>query len=142
MEKFYKQYYPDEYIKNIKWDTSQISPGTIFMYNLNEKFKEVISKNCFGNINVVFNGSDIPGEAEHKFLNLIDKINIDDNENYCVYSADGDQIIILLQYTNRNMYILRSLNSLSSIEDKYPDAQEYVLLDINYISKNLSQMVF
>lgn len=138
-DKFYNKYYPNEYIKSIKWDKSQISPGTIFMYNLNEKFKKEIKKNVFGNINVVFNGADIAGEGEHKFLPLLNQIEINKDENYCVYSKDADQIIILLPYTNRNMYILKPLSDASSIENNYPDEQEYFLLDINYVAKKFEK---
>jgi len=128
----YKKYYPNEFNEDSKWDTRQISPGTIFMYNLNKKLKREINNNAFGNIKVIFNGSDIPGEGEHKFIPYLSKIKVDKNENYCVYSTDADQIIILLPYTTRNIYVLKPISELRTIEHNY---DEYYLMDVNYIAK-------
>ena len=133
-QKFLKKEYPNEYVEGTHFDTNQFTPGTNFMYKLNKRFKKDIESKKFGNIEVVFNGSDIPGEAEHKFLPFIKKIDVKKDDRYCVYSKDADQIVLLLKYTDRKMYILQPLKD-KAIEENYPDSQEFFYLDVNKVAE-------
>jgi len=65
----------------IKYDTNRVTPGTYLMTQLNKEFTKIIEKKKFGEISVVYDGSNIPGEAEQKYLNLIESIKTNPKEN-------------------------------------------------------------
>lgn len=127
-----KKYFPETYLENASWDKTKITPGTEFMYNLCTEFKRQIDKKAFKKLDVVFSGADIPGEAEHKYLSFIKRIDPKKDDVYCVYSNDADQIVLLLQFPNKKFYILHDITA--DLEDKYPDDQRFVYLDIQKFS--------
>lgn len=58
------------------FNSDKISAGTEFMQNLSKAFKEFIEdkiKNDFlwGDLKVVFTGSEVPGEGEHKVIFIL-----------------------------------------------------------------------
>mmetsp|Transcript_26296 Transcript_26296/g.22153 ORF Transcript_26296/g.22153 Transcript_26296/m.22153 type:complete len:151 (+) Transcript_26296:193-645(+) len=58
------------------FDSNCITPGTEFMTRLNKELTEYISKKVavdlrWTSIKVVFSGSDVPGEGEHKIFDYI-----------------------------------------------------------------------
>jgi 5'-3' exonuclease len=132
MKEMEKKYFPETYLENASWDKTKITPGTEFMYNLCTEFKRQIDKKAFKKLDVVFSGADIPGEAEHKYLSFIKRIDPKKDDVYCVYSNDADQIVLLLQFPNKKFYILHDITA--DLEDKYPDDQRFVYLDIQKFS--------
>lgn len=132
MKELEKKYFPETYLENANWDKTKITPGTEFMYNLCTEFKKQIEKKAFKKLDVVFSGADIPGEAEHKYLSFIKRIEPKKEDVYCVYSNDADQIVLLLQFPEKNFYILHDITA--DIEDSYPDEQRFVYLDVQKFS--------
>jgi 5'-3' exoribonuclease 1 len=58
---------------------NSITPGTEFMYELNECLKYFVLKKIeedvgFKDLKVIVSGSDVPGEGEHKILEFIKQI--------------------------------------------------------------------
>jgi 5'-3' exonuclease len=86
------------------WNTNAITPGTSFMNNLNAflKTKE----------NILYNGSDMNGEGEHKIfemLSLNQDILMDDN--ILIHGLDADLIILsLMSECKGNIYLMREGN--------------------------------
>jgi 5'-3' exonuclease len=132
---FEKEYFPETYLENNSWDTNQVIPGTVFMTNLCKEFTKVINKGVFKKIDVIFSGVNVPGEAEHKFLPFIEKIKPNKDDVYCVYSNDADQIILLLRFPDKKFYILHNITE--TIENKYPDEQKYIYLDVDKFSSEI-----
>ena len=81
------------------WDTRKISPGTNFMLKLNNKIEEKCKNGYFlpnNNVKIIFSSSNVPGEAEHKFLNIIRNTQFTNADNICIFSKDGDLIPLSL----------------------------------------------
>jgi 5'-3' exonuclease len=83
----------------------------------------------FGKIAVVFDGSNIPGEAEHKYLKFIEDIEASPDDKFVIISGDGDAILLSLRFPNKSVYIMQSVPN-SALEDLYPAEQQYAYLDI------------
>ena len=129
-----KKYLPGTY--QPEWDSNLISPGTNFMKSLCDEFEKEIKKGLFKKINVIFSGSSVPGEAEHKFLPFISRLDDKPNVKYCIYSQDADQIILAFRFSKKHIYIMRPVHQ-SGIENKYPDNQEDIYLDIKKVTGSL-----
>jgi 5'-3' exonuclease len=87
-----------EYIKSekeLKWSTSNITPGTKFMDMLSKKISYHFSntETKYKVNNVIVSGSDEIGEGEHKIFKYIrDHPNIE--ENMMLYGLDSDLIML------------------------------------------------
>ena len=108
-----RNYYINNKIQNnntLKWDTSAITPGTNFMFNLTSKIQYAFkfTEHKYKVKSVIVSGTDEPGEGEHK---LFDYLRNNDclNENIALYGLDSDLIMLSifhLQYC-KNIYIFR-----------------------------------
>lgn len=56
--------------RNDSYKSNQFTAGTDFMNKLNEQIKFFIAKKNY-QAKVIFSGSDVPGEGEHKILDYI-----------------------------------------------------------------------
>lgn len=92
-------------LSNDTWDTTNITPGTSFMSELNKK----LHAHYDNNKNIVLTTSDEKGEGEHKIFEYIrthpytwDKTNI-------IYGLDADLIMLALNHLhiNTSIYLLR-----------------------------------
>ncbi|SBT76951.1 exonuclease, putative [Plasmodium ovale] len=91
-----------------------ITTGTDFMYkinlSLNKWFKILVKKRVFP-FDVIFSGSDVPGEGEHKILKFIrENCNRDGafkQYNHCIYGLDADLIMLSLVTHLNSIFILR-----------------------------------
>lgn len=124
-------------IEGTTYDTNRITPGTRLMDLLNREFEVAIRGGKFGKIAVVYDGSDIPGEAEHKYLKLIEEISPQEKDNFVIFSGDGDAILLSLRYPERNMYIMQGVAN-TALEDLYPPEQQFAFLD----SKKLGNAIY
>ena len=94
-------------LDNIKllWDTNAISPGTVFMNNLNNHLKNKIRYNVL-DVEFILSGSDEYGEGEHK---IFDKLLLEDTNNdkkIMINGLDADLIILSL-LSNKNIVLMR-----------------------------------
>ena len=80
------------------------------MKSLCDEFEKEIKKGLFKKINVIFSGSSVPGEAEHKFLPFISRLDDKPNVKYCIYSQDADQIILAFRFSKKHIYIMRPVH--------------------------------
>jgi len=125
----YKSQYLDNIISKInkdnaaKWNTTSITPGTQFM----KKLDSTLAEKFFGQKNVMFTGSDVPGEGEHKLFEHLRATKIGENENVIVYGLDADLIMLGLNHLtySNNIYLYREtptyIKSLSETLDKDND---------------------
>jgi len=93
------------YSNSISNDSNCITPGTKFMSDLSFSFKEWIGNKIKTDpewqqgCDVIFSGSEVPGEGEHKIMNFIRKMKKYDiykgNElKHCLYGLDADLIML------------------------------------------------
>lgn len=79
------------------WNTNKITPGTKFM----ETLQHTLDGTDFG-CAVEINGSDNPGEGEHKMTKVISEL----VGTVCVYGLDADLIMLSLLNSNRDNIVL------------------------------------
>ena len=139
------------------WNTSAITPGTLFMKKLNTRMNDYcqMKARVIGNTVIyIYSGSDSPGEGEHKIFEYIradEKYHRDTTT--LIYGLDADLIMLCLNHLHisQNIYLYRdtpefiqSLDStLSSTEQYYLDIPEFAcsLEAIMHEAKHTSEAV-
>ena len=131
------------FTKTILWDTCAITPGTIFMNNLNNAIK----KHFANNKNIILSLTDIPGEGEHKIFEYIrDNFDLNDsnNINNIVYGMDADLIMLSLNHLkySKQIYLYRETPHFIKSLDNSLDPNQTYLINIlelgNQIYKELT----
>jgi 5'-3' exonuclease len=128
------------------WNTAAITPGTIFMSELNTMIQEHFSAEHFIKLpNILVSGSNQAGEGEHKLFDYIRKFPEKHiNESTVIYGLDADLIMLSINHLPicPKIYLFREtphfIQSLNS--ELEPDANYF--LDIpeltNAIIKHLN----
>jgi len=155
-ERRYKSEFFKVNLDSFLWDSNNITPGTNFMNKLSKKlllFKEILKNEL--NINCIISDSNEQGEGEHKIMNIISKLNDDnncdnnncDNTKICIYGLDADLIMLSLMNINYDKIILirdNSFNNNLSEDKKIVDylninnLYKYICNDILSHIKNMS----
>ncbi|SOV23147.1 exonuclease, putative [Plasmodium sp. DRC-Itaito] len=98
-----------------------ITTGTDFMYKINlslNKWFKILKKKKVFEFDVIFSGSDVAGEGEHKILKYIRENCKRDsnfkNYNHCIYGLDADLIMLSLVTHLNNIFILRDKFKISN----------------------------
>jgi len=130
IDRILKEKDPSLVIEGQNYDTNRITPGTYMMNLLNKEFEKAIADKKFKNVAVVFDGSNIPGEAEHKYNTIIDELLDDPKENHVIFSADGDVIFLSLKYPKKNIYIMQGVANSHALSKFYKKTQEFAYLDV------------
>jgi 5'-3' exonuclease len=148
----YKSWFQNEVMKQIKnshprWDTTCITPGTIFMTKLNQFVKHFFIHNKkFGVKEIIVSGSDQPGEGEHKIYKYIR-----DNSEYhkevitVIYGLDADLIMLTLNHLHisKNLYLFRETPHFIKTIDKTLNPNELYVIDIPKMEEEiLNNFVF
>jgi 5'-3' exonuclease len=97
-----------------KWNTSAITPGTLFMTKLTKSIIYWINSTNFLAKKVIFSSSYTPCEGEHKILQHLK--NNDDNTVNVIYGLDADLIFLSIASKKNNIYLLRET---TEIENKF-----------------------
>lgn len=140
--------------KNV-FDSNCITPGTDFMKELSHHFKKWLEakvksdKEWQQGCDIIFSGSEVPGEGEHKIMNFIRKMQRYENYKernlkHCLYGLDADLIMLGLVSHEKNFTLLReklawkgnqkSTNQLGSLESlNDPASDEFHLLEISLL---------
>lgn len=124
--------------KSNVWDKTAITPGTIFMKELNTRVREHFSHN----LNVIVSGSDEVGEGEHKIFKYIRE---HPEEHICetntfIYGLDSDLIMLSINHLHLcpNIFLFRETpHFIQSINDELEPNENYIL-DIKELSNNIS----
>jgi 5'-3' exonuclease len=121
------------------WNTTAITPGTLFMQKLNEKIKQVYNNpNQFSFKNIILSTSDNYGEGEHKLFDYIRKFpeqHID--KNTIIYGLDADLIMLSINHLpiTNSIYLFRETPQfIKSINADLEPNESYVL-DIPELAK-------
>jgi len=126
-------------VDNVEWDKSaNISPGTIFMEKLSKRLIGVMKEKGFSTHNikmeVLLSNSNVPGEGEHKFLNIIRlmrKKKSTENLKVYLYGSDADLIILGISTHKSNLFIIRELASESGDLKKMYENYEFIQVNID-----------
>jgi len=135
----YKSWFQNEIMKKIKnssskWDTTRITPGTVFMKNLNKFIKNYFSNNeNFGVKQIIVSGSDEPGEGEHKIYGYIrDNSDYHKNSTTVIYGLDADLIMLTLNHLHisKKLYLFRETPHFIKTIDNSLNPNELYVIDI------------
>jgi len=117
----FKAIYDKKYMENLskkhnisyqkEWNTSAITPGTIFMDNLTKHILSWIKTNKFDQ-NIIFSSSYTPGEGEHKILQYIRNSNININDNIVIYGLDADLLFLSMSLSRANIFLMRETSEM------------------------------
>ena len=113
----------------VEWNTSAITPGTIFMDNLTKYIISWIKSTKFS-CNVIFSSSYTTGEGEHKILQHIRTSNISTKDNILIYGLDADLLFLSLSLNRPNIYLMRETSEMELNHKKKQDIQD----DFSYLS--------
>ena len=105
------------------FSNSEIIPGTEFM---NELVEELENKLKGEKYKLIVDSQDNVGEGEHKIMHHISKLPND--ENILIYSNDGDMLILPQRYSEKKIFILRTVDA--PLRERFP-YNDYVYVDIN-----------
>lgn len=111
------------------FSNSEIIPGTEFM---NELVDELQKRLISDKYKLIVDSQDNVGEGEHKIMHYISKL--PNNENILIYSNDGDMLILPQRYSEKKIFILRTVENI--LKDRFP-YNEYVYVDINDYQESL-----
>ena len=133
------------YSKNT-FDKNEISPCTNFMINLEKYLDNFIQQkkkenaDIWKDINIIFSGTNVPGEGEYKIMEIIreEKMNNDENIIYhCIFSGDADFILLSLLSHETNIVLLKkgisnksSYNFESTKENNFLNFNELLYISV------------
>lgn len=120
--------------ESIDWDTSAITPGTIFMKKLERELNKTYNK--VNNVIIAFSD---PGEGEHKIFDYIRKNSILSG-NSIIYGLDSDLIMLSLQNNNHceHLYLYREMPEFIESIDKSLIPNDIYMIDIEMFKKKLA----
>uniref|UniRef100_A0A6C0EW55 Xrn1 N-terminal domain-containing protein n=1 Tax=viral metagenome TaxID=1070528 RepID=A0A6C0EW55_9ZZZZ len=142
----YKSLYQNKISKSIfkdtkpdPWNTTAITPGTIFMNKLNDKIRCVFNNTSKYNVqNIILSLSDKYGEGEHKIFEFIRKFpEQHKSKNTIIYGLDADLIMLSINHLpiSNNIYLFRETpHFIKSISSEL-DPNESYIIDIPELAK-------
>ena len=123
------------------WNTSAITPGTLFMDKLAEKIKKRFNNaKEFGLEEFIISCADEVGEGEHKIFSYIrDNAEYHRDSNTVIYGLDADLIMLTLSHLSisKNLYLFRETPEFIKSVDNTLNPNELYLLDIPEFGKRI-----
>jgi len=125
------------------WNTSAITPGTIFMNKLNERVKAYYNDpKKYSLKNIIVSTSSNYGEGEHKIFDYIRRFPEQHNADTItvVYGLDADLIMLGINHIPvcNNIYLFRETpHFIQSINSELEPNKEY-MLDLPELAKNIT----
>ena len=129
------------------WNTTSITPGTLFMKMLDERIATAFANPSLFNLNnIIVSGSNMYGEGEHKIFKYIrDFPDHHKGLNTIIYGLDADLIMLSINHLpiTPNIYLFRetpefikSINSELEPNESYlldiPELAAAITLDMNH----------
>lgn len=137
------------------FDSNCITPGTQFMHRLGIAFRSWIQYKMktdefwiSNGATVVFSGPDVPGEGEHKVMDMIRSLQNDNSTDYqigslrhCMYGLDADLIMLSLATHEPHFVLLREkiYRRKNKLSDKGFSSEDFELLEITLLRTMLRQ---
>jgi 5'-3' exonuclease len=125
------------------WNTSAITPGTLFMRTLDERITKYFNNPSLFNLSnkIIVSGSNEYGEGEHKIFKYIRENPLEHNNlNTIIYGLDADLIMLSINHlpVSPNIYLFRETPEfIKSINSELEPNENYVL-DIPELSRAIT----
>jgi 5'-3' exonuclease len=138
----YKTSYQNNILKKeTLWDTCAITPGTLFMANLNSILKNYFANKKYYNsnnaiINVILSLSDEHGEGEHKLFAFLRQNYVLHDKTNVLYGMDSDLFMLSLNHLKytKNIFLYRETPLFINALDKSLDPKEKYIININILA--------
>jgi len=145
----YKSLYQNTISKSIfqntkpdSWNTTAITPGTLFMQKLNEKIRAVYNNPANFNVqNIILSPSDKSGEGEHKLFEYIRNFPEQHiNKNTIIYGLDADLIMLSINHLpiTNSIYLFRETPKFIKSINAELEPNETYLLDIPELARTIT----
>jgi 5'-3' exonuclease len=127
---------------NIVWNTSHITPGTLFMDKLSTQISSALcNKELYYNVSsIIVSGSLVAGEGEHKMFSHIRKNPFLDDNIY-VYGLDSDLIMLSIFHCSKfckNIFIFREMPNFSNVKSNNAKSNnELAFMRIDLLSSSI-----
>ena len=142
----YKSWYQNEISRAIfqtnkpstseQWNTTAITPGTVFMTELNARISDYFSDTVantskFNNQKIIVSSSDEVGEGEHKIFEFI-RTNAEMSGTSVIYGLDADLIMLSINHlpVNKDIFLFRETPEFIKSIDNSLEPNETYLMDI------------
>lgn len=126
----------------LDFDSTCITPGTIFMHNLSKNIKSKFKDpNKFNVDKITVSCSDEHGEGEHKLFEYIrNNINYHKDKNTVIYGLDADLIMLSINHLpiSKNIYLFRETPEFIKQLDNSLDANKLYMIDIPKLAERIS----
>jgi 5'-3' exonuclease len=126
-------------VGNDPWNTTAITPGTIFMKKLNDKmYLRYNDAAKYGLKNLLVSGSDEPGEGEHKLFEYIRTYPEEhQNVNTIIYGLDADLIMLSINHLpiSNQIYLFRETPEFIKSINAELEPNETYLMDIPELAR-------
>lgn len=142
----YKSLYQNNISESISkidsWNTTAITPGTLFMQKLNEKMYSYYDNPLKYNVETILvSCSDECGEGEHKLFEYIRSYpELHNNKNTVIYGLDADLIMLSINHLPiaNNIFLFRETpHFIKSINSELEPNETY-LLDIPELTRTIT----
>jgi 5'-3' exonuclease len=117
-----------------EWNTSAITPGTIFMDKLTNSLIGWIRNTNF-KCKVIFSSSYVPGEGEHKLLQYLKTLDLKESDSTIIYGLDADLLFLALASSKSKLYLMRETSQMeiNSLRDSLRAAEGFSYLSIDIL---------
>jgi len=122
------------------WNTTAITPGTVFMKELNDSILSYFGNKKYGTASVIVSTSEEHGEGEHKIFDYIRK-HPDSNEgSIVIYGLDADLIMLSINHLPicPQIYLFRETPEFIKSIDASLEPNETYLLDIPLLTEAIT----
>ncbi|MBA42793.1 MAG: hypothetical protein CMF62_02150 [Magnetococcales bacterium] len=125
----------------ITWSKNYITPGTIFMENMQDVLKSVdfelkIKEICPNIKTYIFDGTSIIGEGEKKIVDVIRK-GEQKKGNYVIYSPDSDVSLLALLLNNKFSPVDNRRVTKLKVLRHNQQKNNYDVIDIDTLAENI-----
>lgn len=142
----YKSWYQNEISKSIyqrttadPWNTTAITPGTVFMKELNETVEKHFQQSeTYKGVNIIVSTSDSYGEGEHKIFEYIRTNKVSHrSQTTVIYGLDADLIMLSINHLpiNPNIYLFRETPEFIKSIDSSLEPNETYVMDIPELTR-------
>lgn len=106
------------------FDSTCITPGTVFMHKLSQYLHYYIrhmmtTDDTWKKLQVIFSGPDVPGEGEHKIAQYIREMPHRNTYSHCLYGLDADLFMLSLATHCDRFWLLREDQFVKSWSDTF-----------------------
>lgn len=120
------------------WSTSYITPGTEFMMKMSLRMQDAIGGGIVfpPGLQYVLSDAQVAGEGEHKFMRFLDLLGA---SRICIYSNDGDVIMLANRFPQHQVYILTRPKETSMVVEKYYSQEKYMYIVISGLDDGFAE---